>query len=932
MFMKYINLFILSFFSFHLCYAQSYSIKGKVTDTLNKNPLPYAAVTLIHAKDSILETFTRTAEDGSFTLHPTQPGAYILMTTFPSFVDFVQKVDVDKPETDLGQIPMISRTNLLKEVIIKREMAAIKIKGDTTEYVADSFNVKEGANVEDLLKKLPGIQVDKNGQITAQGETVQKILVDGEEFFSDDPAVVTKGLQANAVDKVQVFDKKSDQAEFTGVDDGQRTKTINLKLKADRKKGYFGKVDAGGGTDGYFQNQAMFNAFKGNRQLSIFGIASNTDKVGLGWNDRSKYSSGNNTEVSDDGNIYTFFNSNDEFDSWDGTYNGQGLPKVWTVGLHYANKWNEDKQHLAGNYRYALENIDIGDNTTTQYILPDSQYISKQQKYQFSKVERHNIDGSYEWKLDSSSSLKLTLDANSKKIETKSVYNTDVLAGNDVLTNHNGRDMTSDLTTQNINADLLYRKKFAKAGRTISIDVKENYNTKDGNGILKSTTDFYDSVGQATDESFINQKKIDKANMLAFQAKATYTEPLSKALNLQLDYGVNVNNSSASNYSYNPLPGTDNYNQIDSLYSSNYTFNVLSNTGGASLKYNNKKITASVGTDVTNTHYSQTDHFMLDTTYHYNYLNFFPNASFTYKISRQTSLHISYYGQTHQPTIDQIQPLRQNTDPLNITIGNPNLKQELNNSVNAYYRNYKVLTNRYIWAGMYFNVTNNDISTAQFIDSGIRRMQYINVNGDYTGSAYGGYSFKLQKLGMYLGINANIGMNHINSYINNVKNTSDNNSYTLRFTANYAKDKKFSIDFDPSITYNDNRATVSTYTTSFWTSENTLSGSVELPLKFQIGSDINWYLRQQTAIFTDNNNVLRWNAYVSKKFLKNGQLELKAAVYDILNQNIGFTRTADNNVITQDNYNTIRRYGMMSLIWNFSKTPAGQQQANSDDE
>ncbi|NDC43069.1 MAG: TonB-dependent receptor, partial [Chitinophagia bacterium] len=295
---------------------------------------------------------------------------------------------------------------------INQQIAAIKIKGDTTEYVADSFATKQNATVEDLLKKLPGIQVDKNGKITAQGSEVKKILVDGEEFFSDDPKVVTKGLQANAVDKVQLFDKKSDQAEFTGIDDGEKTKTINLELKEDRKKGYFGKVDAGGGTGGYYQSQGMINKFRGKRQISAFGIMSNTDKAGLGWSDMDKFSGGNNYIYSDDGDMmYTIGSGDQDFAGWNGKYEGEGLPKTWTGGMHYADKWQKDKFHLSANYRYARQNVEIAGTSTTQYVLPDNKgFVQQADKNQFSSNDRNGFDVLFECKTDSLSSIKISAD------------------------------------------------------------------------------------------------------------------------------------------------------------------------------------------------------------------------------------------------------------------------------------------------------------------------------------------------------------------------------------------------------------------------------------------------------------------------------------------------------------------------------------------
>jgi hypothetical protein len=354
--MKYIYFLLLGLF----CIAgqatgQTYMVKGSVTDTMNATPLELASVVLIRTADSVIAGKARTDKRGMFEAQLKKPGKYFLRITFPGFADYIETISLKKSVTDLGDMPMISKSHLLQEFVLTQQIAAIKIKGDTTEYMADSFKVKEGATVEELLKKLPGIQVDKNGQIVAQGETVQKILVDGEEFFSDDPKVVTRGLQADAVKKVQVYDKKSDQADFTGIDDGEKTKTINLELKEDRKKGYFGKADAGGGSDGYFQNQGMINAFKGKRQLSAFGIISNTDRVGLGWQDNDKFGSGSGTTtINDDGTVMTTSNrSEDDFAGWNGKYNGQGLPTTWTSGAHYADKWNEAKQHVSANYRFA---------------------------------------------------------------------------------------------------------------------------------------------------------------------------------------------------------------------------------------------------------------------------------------------------------------------------------------------------------------------------------------------------------------------------------------------------------------------------------------------------------------------------------------------------------------------------------------------------
>ena len=908
--------------------AQSYTIKGSVTDTLNAVQLQRASVVLIRTTDSVIQSFTRTKADGSFELKAPKQGKYILQVTFPSFADFVDVINVKKSTTDYGAIPMVSKEHLLKEFVLRQQVAAIKIKGDTTEYMADSFKVKEGATVEDLLKRLPGIQVDKNGQITAQGETVQKILVDGEEFFSDDPKVVTQGLQANAVEKVQVYDKKSDQTEFTGIDDGQKTKTINLELKEDKKKGYFGKIDAGGGTDGYFQDQGMINAFKAKRQLSAFGIMSNTDKVGLGWQDNNSFSSGSGvTEITDEGQVTITSNSSaEDIAGWDGKYNGEGLPKVWTGGVHFADKWDEDKQHVTGNYRYAMQDVEIEGTTVTQNPLPnDQESVIRQTKNQFSRGDRHGLDGMYEWKIDSMTSIKVTATGGVKNTDISTSYNSITRLQDTLLSNINDRKVTSNANAAFVNADLLLRKKFAKKGRTLSLDVKENYKDSKSDGHLMSNTDqyLYGAGGSVSDtNAYTSQRKTSNVGTLAFAAKATYTEPLSKVAYLEVDYGVTINNSNSTSKSYDSTsPGQ--FNSIDTFYSTDYRYNILTNMGGVAARFVFKDINFSFGSDVSNAQYNQSDALRANSTKDYAYLNVFPKATFIYKVGRETNLRFNYLGSTTQPTVDEISPQHQNTDPTNQTVGNQGLKQQFTNAFSLRFNNFKILSQRFLFASASFNVISDAISTSTTNIGGIRTTQYVNVNGNYNGFAFLGYGFKLKKIDMQVGAHISTGINHINSYINNVLNGSNNNTYSFTPSIDYFKDKKFSIEFNPSVTYNDNKSTITTYSTSYWTSNNELTGSVQLPWKLELGATVNWFLRQRTTLFYNGNNVLLCNAYIGKKLRKKSDIEIRASVFDIFNQNVGYNRTAQAGVITEETYNTIRRYGMLSLIWNFSHTPAG---------
>lgn len=913
----------------------NFIIKGNVTDTVSDTKLKNATVTLMRVKDSVLVTFARSNDGGNFVLNTPKEDNYLLMVSFPSFADYVDIIKVDKLSTDLGIIPMISKSHLLNEFVLKQQIAAIKIKGDTTEYMADSFKVRENATVEELLKKLPGIQVDKNGQVTAQGEKVQKILVDGDEFFTDDPAVVTKSLQAKAVEKVQVYDKKSDQSIFSGIDDGSREKTINLKLKDNMKKGYFGKVVAGGGTDGFFENQLMLNAFKNKRKLSVFGIAANTGKIGLGWDDADKFGGGGGiVSISDGGIITTYTSDGDNFDSWDGQYNGKGLPTAWTGGAHYSNRWFEDKLRLSTNYRYAKQNVETINNDLTEVNLEQNKLFTNSKNETFTSGERHKVDMYSQWKVDSTSEFSLSADASYKHNISKTEDFTQTDNGNGTKLNDNANTKTNDGTTKAVNANLNWRKKFAKKGRTLVATIDENYKESQSDGYINSQLNYYSFLNpnQVDSSTTNNQLKKNDSKNLQLIGKLSYTEPLlAKKIFLEINYSATVNNSTAKKLSFDKSNITNAYDSLNLLYSSNYDFNVFTNTGGTNLRFVMKSFNFSVGGAISNTQFNQRDNLGNNRSYNRSFTNFFPSANISYRPQgKQKSISLSYQGNTQQPTIDQIQPLRQNTDLLNISIGNPNLKQEFNHNIRLNFNSYKILSGTYTYGGANATFVNDDISQAQTINPGGQRVyQYVNVDGNYRGHLYMGFGKDLKKLDMRVGMNINGSVGQTNSIINGLNNKSNNNSISLGFDISYDKEKKFNINYNPSVSYNNNVSSINPTSTNYWAVQNDLEANVTLPLKFEIGTDINWYIRQKVVGFDRNNDVFRWNAYVSKKFLKSDALELRASVFDILNQNIGFQRYGSGNTVNEQNYNTIRRYGMLSLIWNFTKTAAGAPAAET---
>jgi hypothetical protein len=920
--MKKSLLLIVSLLFYCFCISQKASVKGVITDTYNKQSLSNTTILLLRAKDSILVKFARSKTNGSFEIKNLKSGKYILLITYPQYADYADNITLADSSSivDAGVIPLILKANLLKEVIVTQKMGSIRIKGDTTEFIADSFRVQPNATVEDLLKKLPGIQVDKNGKITAQGETVQKVLVDGEEFFGDDPTLVTQNLRADMVGSVQLYDKKSDQAVFTGIDDGTRVKTLNLKLKDGKKNGYFGKVNLSGGTNGYFDNQLMVNIFKNKAKFAAYGIISNTGKTGLNWQESSSYGDNplSGADYDETNGSFNISGTNDELDSWSGNYNGQGLPTVQTGGLHYNTKWDNDKKSINGNYKILQLHIEGESGYNSQTLLHDTVYYNKDNKKYTNQILRNKVNGSYEAQIDSSTSIKITADGSVDHKIDNTIDSSEERFTDSSLVNQSVRSTNTIGDKRIVNSNIIWRKKFKKIGRTLSFNLNENYSNNNSTGYLKSMIKTF-AGGNPTGILPTDQYKTYKTENTAFDTKLTYSEPLSKYSSLVFNYGIVIDNSSSQRTSYNKA-ADGKYSLFDSIYSNDYRFNILTQRGGIAYSYNSKKLHLNAGNNIGYTHFIQTDQ-RADSSKHRNFLNWSPQANVSYQFSKQSKVSFRYNGNTRQPSIEQIQPVQVNDNPLYITIGNPNLKPSFSNSLNLNFYDYKVLSDRSIWLTFSYNFTQNQISNSSTIDaSGKTTTQYINLDGNHSFSTYLNYGFKLKKLDTRMGFNGNYSTNRNVNISNSLLNITKSDNYTGVFYINKDKEKKYSISLQAFATYTNSESSLqSSIKTQYWTYQIQPGFDIFLPLKFQIHADGDYNIRQKTAVFQSNNNVFLLNAWFGKKLMKNDALLLKISGNDILNQNIGFDRSVNNNIISQNTYTTIRRFFLLSAVWNFNK-------------
>ncbi len=912
---KIILLFLMAFTCYQTISAQEPTIKGFVDDTLNKQHLPNAVISLLKPKDSVLVKFVRTDAKGNFEIKNPLAGKYILIASYPGYAEYVDNIEFDgQGEKMLGKIPLITKANLLQEVIVKQRVAAIRVKGDTTEYRADSFHVTANADVQELLRKMPGIQVNSKGEITTQGEKVNKVLVDGEEFFSDDPAVVTKNLRADAVDKVQVFDKKSDQAVFTGIDDGIKQKTINLQLKEDKKKGYFGKAEAGTDFDQYNYGKLLLNAFKGKRKIAGYITHDNTKFETLNWDENRNYAGDPNTTttVNDDGGININWNG-DEF-SW-----GQGLPISTTGGLHFSNKWNGDKNNTNNTYQFNKLNVTGKTTSITQNILPDTSFTNTTEQTQANERTRHKISSMYDWEIDSSSSLKVIVKASDTKSASNLNYLGKSISSDNRLINETDRTTTNNDDNKNFNTTLFWRKKFAKKGRTISVNTDMAFTDKKENGFLLAKNQYFNKGGTLIRLDNIDQRKENVQTGSSINSNITYTEPLWKNTFLVLTYRLNLNRNDAERNTYNK-DGNEKYNLLSDSLSNHFIFNTTGNTGGLNIRYNVKKFNFAVGSGLGTVTYHMND-IRKNTQREVNYTNFTPAITFKFTPKQQRRIEFVYNGTTENPTLNQIQPLIDNIDPLNIAVGNPNLKQAFRHNIDFRAFDYKVLKSRDIGFNMNYSSTDNAISNNSFVDSLGRRLnQSINVTGNYNFRANVYYGFEIipsLRIGFEIGPRINRYVNYVNGIRNETKTTASNFS----FNAGYWKDKwiNFWINFDAN--YNKSISSIRPdIATNYWsyTAWNNLQFKFKKKKLFiDFNGEFSFY--QKTEAFANQRNAYIVNGAIRKVISKDDKWETKFYVNDIFNQNLGINRNISSNFISETTSQNVKRYFMLSLIYNFNK-------------
>ncbi|HRG79336.1 MAG TPA: outer membrane beta-barrel protein, partial [Cyclobacteriaceae bacterium] len=650
-------------------FGQKFSIIGQVTDTLS-NPLPSSTIMLLSPKDSSLVNFGVSDAKGAFEIKNVNKGEYLLKITFVGYVPYSKRISTPATGSvlEIGRIKMQTLTKELESVIVMGEKAPVTVKRDTIEFNAGSFKTKANANVEDLLKKLPGVEVETDGTVRAQGEQVQRVTVDGREFFGRDPKLATRNLPADAVEKVQVFDKKSDQALFTGIDDGQKEKTINLELKEEKRNGAFGTLMAGAGTEDRFQAKASINRFSKGQQLSFLGMGNNINEQGFSMDDYMNFTGGSQQMMGGGGGrVQISFNSDNQSGvplNFGGRQNG--IMTNYAGGVNFNKDLNKDTK-LTSSYFYNRIDQDISKTLDRVNYLPTGNYTFNQNSKQLSNNDNHRANLTIDHQIDSANSLKFVVAATYSESELNTQSQSETITADNSLQTESDQNSYSAQNSMNVNSNLLWRHRFAKKGRTLSTNLTFGVTQTDSEGSIQSLNQYYTNT---PGEQQILQTNTQTTDNLTYGATVSYTEPLGGRKYLEANYNFRTNQNDVDRKVYDENTGVPIYNtMLSNLYTSDYIYN----RPGINFRMNRQKYNFAVGASYQTTNLKG-DLISRNATIDRTFQNLLPTARFNYDFSNFKHLNFNYETSMQEPTIQQLQPVVDNTDPLNIYVGNPALK------------------------------------------------------------------------------------------------------------------------------------------------------------------------------------------------------------------------------------------------------------------
>lgn len=881
------------------------NVTGSVVEQGSDTPIEQATVRLLNVKDSAMVRGVVSARNGSFTLKNVKKGSYLLHITFIGYDPLYQPLQITgkKNPVNVGKLELSDGAIELGEAVVIGKAPEVTVRNDTVEYNADSYKVTEGSVLEDLLKKMPGVEVDSEGKITVNGKEVKKVMVDGKEFFSDDPKVASKNLPAKMIDKLQVLDKKSDMAQMTGFDDGEEETVINLTVKPGMKQGWFGNAYGGYGSKDRYEGNAMVNRFVNNDQITFMGGANNTNNMGF-----SDLASTMFSGMGGGGGRRGGFGA------------GSGITSSGNAGLNFSKEFKPDKLTLGGNTRYSHSDNDARSKSDRQNILPgDSSSYDNSEAMSRTKSDNFGVDFRLEWKPDTMTQLIFRPSFSFSHSMNDNFRDATTLDNERDTVNTNKSSNYSESNGYNLNASIDFSRKLNNKGRVFSATLSGGNSDSYSDGMNRSDIVYFNQT-DALKNSIIDQRSRYDNKGFNYRAYVSWVEPIGHNNFIQATYSISQRKQEALKNVYNQ-DADGIYNVLDSAYSQSYRNNFISQRASLSFKSQRAKFNYTIGLNL-DPSYSSSENFVGDTTLSKitrKVVNLSPMAQFNYMFDKRTNLRIMYNGRTSQPSMTQLQPVADISDPTNITIGNPDLNPRYTNNVFIRFQQFTPEKQRAFMIMANGSYIINDIVsyTSYNQETGVKTTTYKNVNGNYSGNVRMMLNTPLKNKKFSINSMTMASFANSNGYINEEKNTNRNLILSERGGIDF-RSSYLDLGVNGNIRYNatsnslqkENNQNTFNYGAGGYT-------TIYLPLNFKIESDVNWSTNSGYGDGFKQNEVL-WNASASKSFLKNNQGTLRFKIYDILQQRSNISRSVTASYIQDSEYNTLGSYFMVHFIYRFS--------------
>ncbi|MES2798377.1 MAG: TonB-dependent receptor [Bacteroidota bacterium] len=894
-------------------------ITGTVLDSTGTKPFEKASAIAVRMKDSLLLGHTRSDKDGKFTLTGFPVDTFSLIISSPGYDDktYFMFGHSDNFEIDIPQIRMSNQAKELDEIVIYSNKNPIFYRGDTLVYVADSFKVAEGAVVEDLLKKLPGITVDKDGKIKSQGQDITKVLVDGDEFFGTDPTIATKNLGAEGVESVQIYEKEDE--DNIGNSD-QKIKVLDLKLKDGYKKGYFGRVSGASdfwatpvnnyfGTRPFYEGELLFNYFNGKRKISVFSLGSNTPKSNFGRSELNKF--GLENESSGSQNFWE-----------DNSNNTRGIPQTLKAGVYYSDQFGKKENvDFLFNYSYYNDVLDTRSASKSQYFLTDTTYFTDDSTRNLTKYQAHNLNARFDIKIDSLTTLGIRPELSYSNNHGETSDFSTFLGEDNIqsLGTHIENDV--DLDGLAANGTITLERKFMKKKRELDLRYDIQTSNSKSESKLYTQSDYY----LLSQSDTIDQQKQNVKNSIENYFDATYKEPFAKDWLLEVNYLFEYGISSQNRSTYDRLNG--NYTSYRDDLSSNFDNNRMQNRAGFSFYYTHKNHVFRLGTFARNISIDNRN-LLTDTTITQNINSILPVFVYEFKPSMSTRLDVRYRTSSDAPTIDDLMPIPDNSNPNRIRSGNPNLKPNYTHTLSANFNKWSALSGSYFWSGTSIVLTDNAFGTSTSYDQFGRQVsQTVNVDGNFSANLWVGGGVPVYKRIIELRPGLISAFYRSKSLVMNEENSTDN-LFLNPFLEVLFRWDSLEIVLNGNFQYNNPKSSLSMVSnTPFMVHQYSADVEWKLPLGFTIGVDGTFNMNRQKDAGFYNREFFVLNAEVSKKFLKTQNLVLSLIGNDILNQNVNAARVVNGNFITDNRTTIVSRYFLMKLTYRFNNNKTKEEDA-----